>query len=617
MDQNFKGQLISHCDRLGLTMRCEEVDSTGPAHDRRFTFHVFVNDEKLGEGQHKTKKAATNNACKMALLTLQEREQAQNRAQPQVTQPYVLPPTPPATPSAIPSTSASTPQSAPQANGVPNVLQYEPNYVGRINYVGRFNEFCQRKGWKNYNFDDQRQGPDHIPEFFRCAVIGQRKFPEGKGKNKKEAKQSAARLALKVLRNEHPDSLELKQIPGLDDADIRPQESTSASESTGESSASSSISRNQTSDPETSDSQVEIRRIPTAITPASSRPHRRVELAAKFPNQEQVNCEPINQEQVNCKPANEEQVNCKPANEEQVNCKPANQEQVNRKPTTDLIFQKDFDKIKILDSGGFGTVYGARKILDQKYYAVKKVKKRSEKDVSEILALSSLEHKHIVRYFHSWDGEDVFSEDSCSFSDDGFLQKCKCLFIQMEWCPNGTLAEWIEKMGKVDRQRSLNIFRQIVDGVEYIHSKKLIHRDLKPSNILFAENMVVKIADFGLVTPMSEEQKEERMQRTAGIGTERYMAPEQEKDAYENEVDIYPLGLILIELFWIFGTIHARQKEWGKLRNGDLPPTFVKQFPAEEHMIKLMLSREPKKRPTAADLRSYFEAKSVFNSMTR
>ncbi|KAG8583604.1 hypothetical protein GDO81_008482 [Engystomops pustulosus] len=272
-------------------------------------------------------------------------------------------------------------------------------------------------------------------------------------------------------------------------------------------------------------------------------------------------------------------------------------------------FLQDFEDITRIDSGGYGTVYKAKKKIEKKYYVVKKVKRRSEKDENEIQTLARLQHNNIVRYYHSWAGEDIFTDNSSSGR-----HKVESLFIQMEWCANGTLESWIKKMKSVDKGKSLHIFRQIINGVEYIHSKNLIHRDLKPANILFAEDMTVKIADFGLVTPISGKDDKEQLLRTAGKGTENYMAPEQESEIYENEVDIFPLGLMLIELFWKFDN---KFEEWEKLRNAELPPKFVQQFPSEESIIKKMLSNNPKKRPTALYLKDYFGEKSIYHSKTR
>ncbi|XP_073483797.1 interferon-induced, double-stranded RNA-activated protein kinase-like isoform X2 [Aquarana catesbeiana] len=519
-EQNFKGQLIAYCNKLELTYRFEEPISTGPSHNPRFTYSVFVNNEKVGEGEDKQKRTAANIAAKMALMTLQNRERKPDKVEPETAQ-HSEPVVHPTTPASGTSTEHST------VNGVTSKLEEFPNYIGR------FNEYCQKKGFRGYSFVDARRGPDHIPEFFCSAVIDERTFPEAKGKNKKEAKQNAARLALKDLKMKEPANVQLQQIPGLDDADLMQATSTCESESANKMCSSLKMSENIPSKPITAQPSC----TGTPIHP--SKPHRRI--AANF----------------------------------------SNQEQVNDKATEDKLFLQDFDNIIRLSSGGYGTVFKARKKLDQKDYAVKKVKRRSENDVSEVKALAVLEHPHIVRYYHSWSGEDLFSEESCS--GDGQNQKLKCLFIQMEWCAKGTLEDWIERMQKIEKLKSLDIFQQIVDGVEYIHSKKLIHRDLKPPNILFAEDMVVKIADFGLVTPISEKMERERLLRTAGRGTKRYMAPEQ---------------------------------EWEKLRNADLPPKFVMQFPSEESIIKLMLSKDPKKRPTAVYLKEYFKSNSVFHSNT-
>ncbi|XP_075059782.1 interferon-induced, double-stranded RNA-activated protein kinase-like [Mixophyes fleayi] len=532
-------------------------------------FHVFINNERLGEGEDTKKRTAVNLACRMAFQALQNRDHSDH----QVAQPPVVSSPPPANPL---SSNASPAQTPSPINGATCEIKYDQNYIGK------FNEFCQKKGWMRYSFVDNRKGPDHIPEFFCSALIEDRKFPEAKGKNKKEAQHNAALLALQVLKRENP---ELQHIPDPDDTGMEEGENTSDSGSSSNISSnkqSPESTQSESAQSESSDSQITFRSsvngTPIGTPIAPSKPQRRIELAANFSN-------------------------CVKASDV---------------PTEDENFLQAFDNIIRLDSGGFGTVYKATKKLEKTDYAVKKIKIRSEKDVAEVETLAHLQHQHIVRYFSSWTGEDYFSENSCSTSgSDKDRHKAESLFIQMEWCANGTLESWIEKMDKIDKLKSLDIFRQIVHGVEYIHSEKVIHRDLKPVNILFSKDMTVKIADFGLATPMSLNRGSQALVRTRLRGTKRYMAPEQENDTYENEVDIFPLGLILIELFWKFDTCHMKQKEWEKLRNAELPSKFVQQFPYEEPVIKLMLSKEPKKRPTASYLKNYFDSKSLFHSKTQ
>ncbi|CAN2391239.1 regulation of hematopoietic stem cell proliferation [Pristimantis euphronides] len=550
-EQNYKGMLIHHCNLYKQVLRFE-VSKTGLSHDPRFTSYVFVNEDIRGEGQDKTIRAAENLACRVAWLSLQEQDQGAQEAVQQEGS------------AASPDTSVVV-NTRPISSPAP-VIGASSNSPFDPNYVGAFNEFCQRNKCLTPSFVDVQRGLSHLPEFFCRVVNDKRKFPEARGKNKKEAKKNAAQLALKVLKREHPEDLQLQQIPGLDDVDEA--ENGSESGSSEEGSSGKQKAESEPSQSKSSDSQITFHASYSGTPSVPGRPHRRIELAPKF-----TNCEPIH-----------------------------------AVTTEDKIFLQDFDNITRLDCGGYGTVYKARKKLDKKFYVVKKVKRRSEKDENEIQMLAQLEHKNIVRYYHSWAGEDIFTDHSSNGRD-----KVESLFIQLEWCANGTLRNWIKNMETVDKLKSLQVFRQIVDGVAYIHSNNLIHRDLKPENILFAEDMTVKIADFGLVTPISGKDKEEPLMRTAGRGTKSYMAPEQENVSYENEVDIFPLGLILIELFWKFDNIY---KEWKTLRNAELPPQFVQQFPSEEPMIKLMLSKEPKKRPKASYLKKYFEEKATNQSKT-
>ncbi|KAM8945506.1 interferon-induced, double-stranded RNA-activated protein kinase-like [Pelodytes ibericus] len=564
-DQNFKGQLITLCLKMGMKFEFREALATGPSHDPRFTFHAFVNNEKLGEGEHKTKKGAVNIAAKMALETLHAQERSQS----------------PVFASAISVTKQIT-IIVPKQLATTDFTRHLTGslhftcikYKFEINYVGKFNELCQKKGWMNYSFLEDRRGPPHISEFFCSAVIGERRFPEAKGMNKKNAKRNAAYLALKELKEEHPADIEFPLNATYT------QESASGNSPLLNRISNGSSENGSTPLPSTDSKKSFVQTAsltptgPSSLTPTGPSKPRKVELAPVFPNKDFAK----------------------------------------NTLTDDETLSQQYDNITLLGEGGFGTVFKARQKLDKKYYVVKKVKYRSTKSIQEIQVLARLEHQNIVRYNHSWTGKDFFSDTSYSSNEREVKQEC--LFIQMEWCERGTLKEWIENMKKIDKNSSLNIFQQIIEGIVYIHSQKLIHRDIKPENIFFTSEHKIKIGDFGLVTQMTGEHERQALQRTQGTGTKSYMAPEQYEKHYENEVDIFPLGLILIELFMIFNTRSEKYNEWSKLRNAELPPTFIQQYPAEESIIKLMLSRDPKKRPKADYLKNYFEAKSLFYSKT-
>lgn len=70
--------------------------------------------------------------------------------------------------------------------------------------------------------------------------------------------------------------------------------------------------------------------------------------------------------------------------------------------------------------------------------------------------------------------------------------------IQMEYCSGMTLREYLDSSEfKIDRQKNLQFFKQLLAGLRHIHERGLIHRDIKPANIFINEG-VLKIGDFGL-----------------------------------------------------------------------------------------------------------------------
>lgn len=119
------------------------------------------------------------------------------------------------------------------------------------------------------------------------------------------------------------------------------------------------------------------------------------------------------------------------------------------------------------------------------------------------------------------------------------------IYIIMEYMQCGDLENFISKFEeKVNQTIKRKIIIQIIKGVEYLHSHGIIHRDLKPENILLMDHnneIIIKIADFGLSTVLSEFEK-----TNEGYGTIGYVAPEVlTRTPYNHKIDIWSMGVII------------------------------------------------------------------------
>uniref|UniRef100_A0A8D2GDN9 Eukaryotic translation initiation factor 2 alpha kinase 2 n=1 Tax=Theropithecus gelada TaxID=9565 RepID=A0A8D2GDN9_THEGE len=231
------------------------------------------------------------------------------------------------------------------------------------------------------------------------------------------------------------------------------------------------------------------------------------------------------------------------------------------KYTEDARFSTDFKEIEFISVGGFGQVFKAKHRIDGKTYVIKRVKYNSKNFIPR--------------------------------------SKTKCLFIQMEFCEEGTLEKWLEdrRGKKLDKVLALELFEQITKGLDYIHSKNIIHRDLKPSNIFLVDTNQIKIGDFGLATSLKNDVK-----RTRNTGTLRYMSPEQiSSQDYGKEVDLYALGLILAELLYVCDTASETSELFKDLRGGTISDVFDKR---EKTLLKKLLSKKPEDRPNTSEILS-------------
>ncbi|XP_076261905.1 pancreatic eIF-2alpha kinase isoform X1 [Rhynchophorus ferrugineus] len=187
------------------------------------------------------------------------------------------------------------------------------------------------------------------------------------------------------------------------------------------------------------------------------------------------------------------------------------------------------------------------------------------------------------------------------------------LYIQMQLCQKDSLKEWLLANTEREYSKMLDIFSQILEAVEYIHSSKLIHRDLKPSNIFFSLTGEIKVGDFGLVKDI-EDSIDEFPRRnlalssrgyTREVGTQLYMSPEQlNGEPYDYKVDIYSLGIILFELLVPFSTAMERVIVLTNLKEQKYPEGFQQKYPAEYSLLESMLDKDPNKRLTTIEIKS-------------
>ncbi|CAB1435454.1 unnamed protein product [Pleuronectes platessa] len=456
------------------------------------------------------------------------------------------------------------------------------------NFIGMVNQYCQKTQRSHSYVLEKRCGEAHSPQFFYKLEIDNKEYPVGEGKTAKEAKQNAAQLAWAALQEQTdfeskvtesdegaPASLPTPSNSPIDAQSKRIQAAKSDS----------GVFSNSPKPPKDQDQSPKVK--------------PKIRLAANFQNAHRQSKEVVTS--FNGKtPGNSP---CKET--------PA-QSEMSR-------FTKEYDCIVSIGKGAFGQVFKAREILLNKNCAIKIVRCKG-KSLREVGALSDLHHCNIVRYYTCWTEDSSYqmdsTSDSSSASQSSGNSSVKYLYIQMELCDTKTLRLWIDEKDTQNvkkslrdskrREESKTIAKQIVSGVDYIHSKMLIHRDLKPANILFGQDRQVKIGDFGLVTAENDDDADNLIERTEYKGTPSYMAPEQKsRSTYDRKVDIFALGLIYFELLWNLSG--ERKLIWDDARNQKLPQGFSQNFPQESQIIKSMLSLKPEDRPEAGKLKKDIE----------
>jgi serine/threonine protein kinase len=292
--------------------------------------------------------------------------------------------------------------------------------------------------------------------------------------------------------------------------------------------------------------------------------------------------------------------------------------------SNEISMWKRFPQLRQLGAGSFGTVYLSKDMLPsseyfEDYVAVKCVPLQgiSENEarlaMSEIAILRNLDHPHVLKFI------------------DCFIDEDNILCSVTEFVDGGDLAGVIRsaKLSKkvVDSFVVVDIVRQTLEGLAYLHAQAIIHRDIKPANVYITSNGIVKIGDFGVAKLVSEMAPH----AVTFIGTPFYVCPELcLGEKYSFGADIWALGIMTYELYCgklpfsasnvlaLVNIILEGKYDRMALRNRVLPPAQAEELRASmgddylmrssglgslvATLVESMLVQDPDHRPTAQTL---------------
>jgi len=178
------------------------------------------------------------------------------------------------------------------------------------------------------------------------------------------------------------------------------------------------------------------------------------------------------------------------------------------------------------------------------------------------------------------------------------------LSLVMELVNGGELFYKIVDKGSYSEREARDIIRQLVEGVDYLHSKGIAHRDLKPENLLCSETsgegVVIKIADFGLSKAFANGSVLE-----TSCGTPDYAAPEvlRMDGAYDKSVDLWSMGVITYVVLCGFPPFYGKTQAnlFEKILNADYDfpdPEWASISDEAKDFIKHLLVLDIDKRYT-------------------
>ena len=187
-------------------------------------------------------------------------------------------------------------------------------------------------------------------------------------------------------------------------------------------------------------------------------------------------------------------------------------------PSLDYPFCHDvgvkYEKLTKIGQGTFGEVFKARNKETRALVALKKVLMENEKEgfpitaLREIKILQLLKHENVVNL-----------QEICRSKAQQFSRSKSTFYLVFDLCDHDLAGLLCNVNVKFNLGEIKKVMQQLLNGLYYIHSNKILHRDMKAANILLTKSGLLKLADFGLARAFSQPTK-----KVSLIALVRYLA---------------------------------------------------------------------------------------------
>jgi len=255
---------------------------------------------------------------------------------------------------------------------------------------------------------------------------------------------------------------------------------------------------------------------------------------------------------------------------------------------------QDYEFGEELGEGSYSTVKRATHLATGQEYAIKILDKGHLKRYNK-METALAEKNTLVRL---GSGHPGIVRLHSTFQDEWSL------FFVLDLARNGEMQSRITRLGSLSTECTRYYAAQIVDALDYMHSKGVIHRDLKPENLLLDDDYRIKITDFGtgkLLGPGVETAK-------TFVGTSQYVSPELlEANETSRSSDLWALGCIIYQMiagrFTFTGL--SEYLTWQKIKQLDY--SFPEGFdPEAKDLVQRLIVRDPMERlgagPSGSDI---------------